>query len=533
MAKNTMAVEIENRYIKIVIGTRGKISKSQILNTPNGAIENDRIVDVEAVAKVINDFIEMNKVAVDNVIYTVHGQDTIIRHTEIAIMQEVQVGKAAIREIGQYLPRQGVNYYIDYQIIDKVNNDEKKIYKVLVAAVPRVKINGYVELTKKLDMKLKAIDILPISVSRTFKNYFEKSDVTSVGIIDIENKFSSIVILDRGKIFIEKEVDKGIYNAVGIVEDKIHKDYEEAYSYFMSKFNFAKQDYSDEIYGNLKNNFDDIFKAFDRVVRFYTAGKTKKTLDKVFIVGEGAKIYGIEAYLQDFMGTDVTTVEDPESIKLKVNFQNQNNFNNYLNVYGSLLRKGKKELNLVPDNKRKYKINILSSSFAKIVAASLMVVFIAACVIPITIAHIYSSREKDDEYKLKGFTNLQAQHDVLLKKINTYNSRIKLVDKLTKGKTMLNEKIQDINKYVPSDVKFDSIDFDKKGGIIISGETTNSKAPAALVANLQMSDTYKNSRLIKVTNSQDNNSGNNNVSNVYKFTIDLGDGLNAKNNAKG
>ncbi|MFL0252266.1 pilus assembly protein PilM [Clostridium neuense] len=529
MVKEIMAVEIESRYIKIVVGNRGKISKSGVLNTPEGAVENDRIVDVEAISNTINEFMEINKIDTDDVIYTIHGQDTIIRHTEIAIMQEVQVGKAAIREIGQYLPRQGVNYYIDYQIIDKINNDEKKIYKVLVAAVPRVKINGYVELTNKLEMKLKAIDILSISVSRSFKSYFEKnSKIASVGIIEIENRFSSIVILSKGKIFIEKEIDKGISDAVGVVKDSFHKNYEQAYLYFMSKFNFAKQDYSDEIYGNIKSNFDDIFKAFDRVVKFYTAGKTKKTLDKIFIVGEGAKIYGIEAYLQDFMGMDVSIIESPETINLKVNFQNQINFNHYLNVYGSLLRKGKKELNLIPDNKRKYKVSIFNSNITKAVVAATIIAFMVACAVPIFIARSYSNKEKIGSYKLRNLNSLQREHDVLVSKMNVYNSRIKLVDKLTKNKAMVNVKIQDINKYIPSDIELDEINFDSEKGMVISGETTNGKSVAALVANLQMSDTYKNARLTSIANSQDSASQN-----VYKFTVNLGDGSGAKNNSKG
>lgn len=527
MTKGVMAVEIENRYIKIVLGSRGKIYKSGILNTPEGAIESDRIVDVEAVAKTISEFIKANKITTDSVIYTVHGQDTIIRHTEIAIMEEAQVGKAAIREIGQYLPNQGANYYIDYQIIDKISNDEKKVYKVLVAAAPRVKINGYVELTSKLGMKLKAVDILSISVSRTFKSYFEKnSNITSVGIIDIENKFSSIVILNNGKIFIEKEINKGIYDAVAVIKDGIGKNYEESYSYFMSKFNFAKQAYSDEIYQKVKINFDEIFRAFDRIVMFYTNGKTKKTLDKIFIIGEGARIYGIEAYLQEFMVTDVTAIESPESLKLKVNFQNQSNFNQYLNVYGSLLRRGKKELNLIPDNKRRYKISVFSSVKIKAILIGSLVIFIAASAVPIIIVKHYSNKVENGSCELKGLKTLQKEHDDLTKKINVYSSRIKLVDKLTKNKVMLNERIQDVNKYITPDIKVDEIKFDNESGITITGETTNGQSPAKLVADLQTLGKYNNARLITITN--DTKSGN-----LYKFTVSLGDGSSAKNNSKG
>lgn len=527
MLKDIMAVEIENRYIKIVVGNRGKISKSGLLKTPEGAVENDRIVDVEAVAKTINEFKDENKIITGDIIYTIHGQDTIIRHTEIAIMEEAQVGQAAIREIGQYLPKQGANYYIDYQIIDKISNDEKKVYKVLVAAVPRVKINGYVELTSKLNMKLKAVDILPISISRIFNNYFDRSNkAISVGIIDIENKFSSIVILNNGKIFIEKEVNKGINDVVNLVKDYIDKSYEEAYSYFMSKFNFAKQAYSDKTYEDIKNNFDDIFKNFERVIKFYTNGKTKKTLDKIFVIGEGAKIYGIEAYLQEFMETDVTPIEKPESIKLKINFQNQSNFNHYLNAYGSLLRKGKKELNLIPGNKRKYKANIFSSVKVKAVIIASAIVFIIASAVPIIIAKSYSSKVKNSSYELRNLNSLQKEHDMLSKKIYAYNSRIKLVDKLVKNKAMLNLKITNINKYVTSDIKVDEIKFDNKIGMTITCETADDTSPARLVANLQMLGEYKNARITSVTN--DDKSGN-----LYKFTVNLGDGSGAKNNSKG
>lgn len=531
MAKDIMSVEIENRYIKILVGDRRRISQSAIINTPKGAMEDNKIVDVEAIAGVLKEFINSNKITADGIAYTIQGQDTIIRHTEIAIMQEIEVGKAAIMEIGQYLPRQGVNYYIDYQIIDKINTEEKKVFRVLVAAVPRVKVNGYVELTEKLGMKLKAIDILPISISRIFKNYFDKNkEINNIGIIDIENLNSSIVILDHGKIFIEKEINKGISNAVEEIAQNLNIDYEKAYFYFMSKFNFAKQSYSGEMYEDIRNNFDEIFRAFDRIVKFYTSGKVKKTLDKIFIVGEGAKIYGVEAYLQDFMDTDVSVIDSAEDINLKINFKDGSKFKYYSNVYGAILRKSKKELNLIPDNKRKFKTSILNSNFFKASAAGLIILFVAASAVPIAVAHSYSNKQKNDEYKVQGIKKLQVEHDSLAKKIATYNSRIKLVDKLTKSKVMLNKKIEEINKYVPSDIKFDSISFDDNNGIVLSGETANSKAPAALVANLQMSNNYKNARLMSVTNSQNNKSNANN--NVYNFIVNLGDGSDAENNAK-
>lgn len=530
MVKDVMSVEIEDRYIKILVGNKRKITKNAIINTPDGAIEDDKIVDVEAIAEVLNKFIKANGITTENIVYTIHGQDTIIRHTEIAIMQEIQVGKAAIMEIGQYLPQQGVNYYIDYQIIDKINTDEKKVYKVLVAAVPRVKINGYVELTQKLGMKLKAIEILPISISRTFKNYFDKTkEINNIGVIDIENLSTSIVILDHGKIFIEKEVNKGISNAVDAIVKNLKVDYEKAYFYFMSKFNFAKQNYSDDIYEDIKNNFDEIFKAFDRIVKFYTAGKVKKTLDKIFIIGEGSKIYGIEAYLQEFMVTDVSVINNAESIKLKINFDDENKFKYYSNAYGAILRNSKKELNLIPDNKRKYKVSIINSSFAKVVSLAVIAIFIVACAVPITIAHNYSSKQKSFEHEIKEMNNLQVQHDLLTKKISKYKDRIQIVDKLTKNKVVLNQKIEDISKGASSDIKFDSISFDDKGGIMIIGETANSKAPSAWVANLQMVYNYPNARLISVTNLQDSNSNSNNG---YKFTVSLGDGSDAKNNTK-
>ncbi|KOF56227.1 hypothetical protein AGR56_04965 [Clostridium sp. DMHC 10] len=126
---------------------------------------------------------------------------------------------------------------------------------------------------------------------------------------------------------------------------------------------------------------------------------------------------------------------------------------------------------------------------------------------------------------------MQAQHDLLTKKISKYKSRIEIVDKLTKNKVMLNQKIEDISKGVSSDIKFDSISFDDKEGITIVGETSNSKAPAAWVANLQMAYNYANARLTNVTNLQDDNS-NSSSNNGYKFTVNLGDGLDAKNNTK-
>lgn len=335
-----LAIDIGNSSIKMLYGSNKKILHAASIVTPENSIEDNMILDREKIYSIINEYILRNNINVKSVSFSLHGQDVVIRHTEIPIMEKNKLRESVEWEANQYLPENGTNYYLDYEIIDRENTSEKKVYKMITVAAPKEKVEQYVDLSKMLNLKLDAIDIAANCSARVFTSAARNGkDYRSIGIIDIGSKSSSIVVLGNGKLFMEREVPFGIDNLTREVSRRLQIDMNDSIRYFMDNFNFEKINAEQEIDNRIQELFNNVCSTFLKVIEFYTTGKVKKNLDEIFVIGGGSKIKGIQGYLSRYLSSPVYIVDSLEKAGRKMKLPKDCDLSLHINTLGLLLRK--------------------------------------------------------------------------------------------------------------------------------------------------------------------------------------------------
>jgi type IV pilus assembly protein PilM len=337
--RDLVAVELGNEYIKILAGSKSKVKCCGTIKTPEEAFVRDKIINIQKIAKAISGFLKENNITTRRISFTVHGEDIVVRHMETPIMDRKNIPKSLQWEIAQYLPEEGQNYYNDYEIIEKINTKEKKVYKLMVVSVPKEKIDKYVALANKMNMSLSAIDIASNNVSRVFRNVHKlKKGIESVGIMQIGLYNTNFTILEKGRLFIERDIPFGIKNLSDEVFPFGKSKPEESAENFLRVFNLYGED-ENPVDLRVKSLFNEAFYSFDRVIQFYTTGKMNKSLDMIYITGEGAEIKGIDNYVEEHFQTTADTVETSKEIGIKTKLPQECSFNHYVNNIGLLLRK--------------------------------------------------------------------------------------------------------------------------------------------------------------------------------------------------
>lgn len=327
--KERIAVEINEKDIKILVGNKDKIEFYGCLDTPDDSVEEDKLVNIEVIAEVINSFIKEKKVKTKKLSFVIESRDVITRNMETPIMDEEGIQKSVEWEISQYLPSAKENYYMDFEVIDKIIDKNKKVYKVMIAAVPREKIHKYVELSNQLNLDLVSIDISSNCLSRVFKEVYAKDrNKESIGIIDIGCSSSSIIILDKGKLFIERAVPFGINSLNKIITESELK-----------YFDLLSIDEENESHRKIQTLLGNVLSSFERIIQFYASGKTQKKLNQLFIIGEGALINGIDQYINKYFDTQANILDDPAKVFIKTKISSELDFRLNLKALGVLLRK--------------------------------------------------------------------------------------------------------------------------------------------------------------------------------------------------
>lgn len=338
----SLAVDIGSDNIKILYGNSKVIKHFGLIKTPEESVSDNRILNTEIISGLIYEFLKVKKINTKKISFAISGQDIAVKHIEIPAMDEKSLINAVKWEINRTLPDNGENYNLDYEILDVSRTTGKKIYKVLAVSVPNERIDKYVELSKLLNLNLNAIDLSSNSIARVFGSIgLKKIYNKSIGIIDLGGKTTEVIIIENGKLFIERGVPFGRDNFVREISRRRQVESDEALRYLTKSFNFEKIDEDNEVDNRIRTLFDNVLSSFQKVIQFYTTGKTQKNLDEIYITGTGCEIMGIEKYISNYLNSPSIITDTPKKINKNLKLPKECNFGYFLSTYGILLRRDK------------------------------------------------------------------------------------------------------------------------------------------------------------------------------------------------
>jgi type IV pilus assembly protein PilM len=332
-----LAVDIGAGSLKLLYGNKKKVHAYQMMETPVGAMEDNKIVELNLIYNLIDSFIKENKLKPKYISFSIYGKDLIIRHTEIPYMKEDNVKQTVEWEIGRNLPNAGANYIIDFEILNRRTGKKDKVFQILAVAVLKERIENYLNLGKMLKLEIKAIDISANCTARVFKQLTNGKDaIKNVGVIDIGQNKAELTIIENGKLAMERQVPYGIDR----IKEEISRinpelKYKE-FDYIQRNFNINNT--QSEIDIKINQLLDHMLTTFQKVIQFYTTGKIEKEISQIYVIGAGSSINGIDKIIHNYLtGSNVIT-EDPVTFGHKVKLLQEADLKYFVNTLGLLLR---------------------------------------------------------------------------------------------------------------------------------------------------------------------------------------------------
>lgn len=338
--KDKIAIDLDATNIKIMVGNKKVVKHFEIIKTPEDSIKDDKIINIEQIKNSLQEYLNKNNIKTKNINFSIHGQDVVSRHTEVPIMDKTSINASLDFEMNQYLPRDADEYFIDYEIIEKIETVEKKVLKLFVVAVPKERISEIVKLSQMLNLEINSIDITSNCTRRVFKDVSKKdTSLENIGVIDLGNDSTNIIILDKGKLFIEREIPFGVNNIIKEIIKRENLEFDDALEYLENSVSLTGVEEGDELEKRILNLFDSVFSSLEKIVTFFTIGKSKNNLDAIYIIGGGYIIKGLKEYASNFFDCEVLILESADSIGIKTVIPSECNIKQYIGTLGLLLRK--------------------------------------------------------------------------------------------------------------------------------------------------------------------------------------------------
>lgn len=478
-----LSIQITDTSINILIGNKNKIYETHTIELENGDCKDGNVRDKDSIVKLLNDYLYVNGRDVKNVSFVLRGSDIITRYIEVPILKNDALIEAVNFEFKQFIPDID-DYYMNYEIVEKINTKEKKAYKILLVAATKEKINPIIEIAEEIGKELEVIDILSNSLARVLKSSDHIASEESTGIFYFGADSSTLGIIEGNVLKFERNLPFGIKNIFNEV-------YEEAAVTALDSKQVTNVFENNE---QLMMNFENLLASVNNTVRYYNSEKTNKPVTNFIIICADMIMTNMEKYLEKYFELPCILVKDPSDLGLKLKFKD--NFPKYISSYGLLLRgNDNKLLNLSPKTikKEKDKANI---DKVLVRVPILILIAVIAIGIPFLVMNKIITKEiANIEADIARYNEIVVKNQQLQSEINKmeyFINRIKDIDNSTSNTS---EIISKLNTYVPKEITFEGFSFTDSGLINISGKSSTYSAIPEFLANLEMSEEFCNAKI--------------------------------------
>ena len=478
-----LSIQITDTSINILIGNKNKIYETHTIELENGDCKDGNVRDKDSIVKLLNDYLDVNGRDVKNVSFVLRGSDIITRYIEVPILKNNALIEAVNFEFKQFIPDID-DYYMNYEIVEKINTKEKKAYKILLVAATKEKINPIIEIAEEIGKELEVIDILSNSLARVLKSSDHIASEESTGIFYFGADSSTLGIIEGNVLKFERNLPFGIKNIFNEV-------YEEAAVTALDSKQVTNVFENNE---QLMMNFENLLASVNNTVRYYNSEKTNKPVTNFIIICADMIMTNMEKYLEKYFELPCILVKDPSDLGLKLKFKD--NFPKYISSYGLLLRgNDNKLLNLSPKTIKKEKDKANIDKVLLRVPILILIAIIAIGIPFLVMNKIITKEIANIDADIARYNEIVVKNQQLQSEINKmeyFINRIKDIDNSTSNTS---EIISKLNTYVPKEITFEGFSFTDSGLINISGKSSTYSAIPEFLANLEMSEEFCNAKI--------------------------------------
>lgn len=150
MGKKYLGIDIEDRFLKLVVMKDGKVQKTCLEVMPDNIVMGGRIVAFHALSDYLRDTVRRNKIRVKDVAFALPSETYYIRRVKLPKMTAAQLQINLPYEFHDYLQDDTDQYVFDYSVLSV---DEKSM-ELLMAALSKRQVEQYKEMCKRAGLRL-------------------------------------------------------------------------------------------------------------------------------------------------------------------------------------------------------------------------------------------------------------------------------------------------------------------------------------------------------------------------------------------
>lgn len=315
--ENFLGIDIGTRDIKMVemaAKSQTQITRMGRIPTPDGAVDDGAIVQVEQVADALRSMVAQSGTKTRRAVTIISGKNVIIRYIKLPRMSEKEVASTLKWDADKYIPlSSGTDLIIEHLLLGDTMEEGAPLMNVLLVAVPRRLVYLIHETFTKADLTLMAVEIEPLSLWRSIgSNVVIRTGAvvnrmdTFIG-LDVGAKASNLVVFQGEELKFSRNITIGgddltkkVVNSLGLEfnaaqlikerDGRLFKEEEENLSPEKENLNHV-----------LRESVPPLIAEISRSMEFYRSQYKQSDPQAMIITGGGSKLKGMVDFFQQEM----------------------------------------------------------------------------------------------------------------------------------------------------------------------------------------------------------------------------------------
>lgn len=388
-----------------------EVTAGALFNTPINSIENDRIIDINIFANVLEQTIKEEKIKTKEFVVSIASKEIIIREMNAPTMKDKDLKNFVQINSKDIFPVKLHNYVLAYHIIEKGATN-----RVMIAAIPKDIVESYIQLGDRLGLGLKGINYSGYELYN-FLDFEIGTNMSTYLAFDVGAKNTNIVIISNGALKFNKILPKG--------SEEISKFISEELNCTLTKAEQLKRQYNTMVNAsedNLEEGLvvkytqrcvDGVIQDIQRIIEFFNSNNPRTKVNKIYVLGVMGKINGIEGYISNKLNVEVTALKlfnkvtfNKNSMKLKTKQQN------FVNCLGTHELKGRRFYFIKEELKFKNVSFLLKAKFHKAILCILLILVGVVVLHNNSLKEIESEKEFYDNYVLENNSKYRLHQQI-------------------------------------------------------------------------------------------------------------------------
>jgi type IV pilus assembly protein PilM len=160
-----------NNPLRIIYAGRKKnkifIKNALEENLPEDVFQMGQVINSELIINILRERLKNWRIKKAKVLLSIPAQNVVVRFINFPYMPESEVKEALRWELEKYVPFPVEDVYYDFQILDTIERERNKEYRLLLVAAPSETIRLYLDIVNKVGLNPELIDISPFSAIRS------------------------------------------------------------------------------------------------------------------------------------------------------------------------------------------------------------------------------------------------------------------------------------------------------------------------------------------------------------------------------